>query len=381
MPPPRARVLHLLRFDDRGGTEVQVATLLIHSRGTGFDQAAALLAPPGPVHRALVGAGVEAHSVAGSFGMAGAIGRLVRLLRQGRFDIVQAYGFRAGIVARVAALLGGRPGLVIGIRGMHFAGSEDLDGRMTRFVIGVERALAWTVRCYEANSAGAAAFLVSRGLPAEKFRVVPNGVETSGVPQAMHNAAQRPRLICVARLVQGKRHAVLLHALAGLGERGVDFECRLVGDGPWLEPLQELTRELGLQHRVSFLGTRPAEEVRALLADSDVFVLASIWEGLPGSVLEAMAAGLPVVGTNVNGIRDLVVAEETGLLVPPDDAAALAGAIGRLLGDPALRREMGRRGRERAEREFSIAALVDRKAALLGELIPASAARGRPDDG
>jgi glycosyltransferase involved in cell wall biosynthesis len=370
MPPPRARVLHLLRFDDRGGTEVQVATLLIHSRGTGFDQAAALLAPPGPVHRALSEAGVEAHSLAGSFGVPGAVVRLIRLLRRRRFHLVQAYGFRAGMVARFAALFAGRPSLVIGIRGMHFAGSEDLDGRMTRFVIGVERALARTVRCYEANSAGAAAFLVSRGLPAEKFRVVPNGVETNDVPQAMHNATQRPRVICVARLVQGKRHTVLLRALAALGERGAQFDCRLVGDGPWLEPLQQLTRELGLQDRVSFLGTRPAEEVRALLADSDVFVLASLWEGLPGSVLEAMAAGLPVVGTDVNGIRDLVVAEESGLLVPPDDDDALAGAIGRLLADPALRREMGRRGRERAEREFSIAALVERKASLLAELVP-----------
>src|SRR4051812_40114936 len=123
MPPPVPKVLHLLRFDDRGGTEVQVATLLVNSRGGGTAQSAALLAPPGPVQRALAAAGVEAHSLAGRFGLAGSIARLVVILRRGRFDLVQAYGFRAGIIARVAALLGGRPGIVIGIRGIHFAGS------------------------------------------------------------------------------------------------------------------------------------------------------------------------------------------------------------------------------------------------------------------
>jgi glycosyltransferase involved in cell wall biosynthesis len=99
-----------------------------------------------------------------------------------------------------------------------------------------------------------------------------------------------------------------------------------------------------------------------------VFVLPSLWEGLPGSVLEAMAAGLPVVGTDVNGTREVVVDGETGLLVPPDDVDALTDALRTLFADASLRRAMGRRGRERAEREYSIAALVERKAQLLREL-------------
>jgi glycosyltransferase involved in cell wall biosynthesis len=106
-----------------------------------------------------------------------------------------------------------------------------------------------------------------------------------------------------------------------------------------------------------------------------VFVLASIWEGLPGSVLEAMAAGLPVVGTNVNGIREIVVPGQTGLLVPPDDADALAEALDALLSDADLRARMGRRGRDRAASEFSIDALVDRKTALFREIAAARAAR------
>jgi glycosyltransferase involved in cell wall biosynthesis len=229
------------------------------------------------------------------------------------------------------------------------------------------------VRCYDANSTGAAAFLQSRGLPSEKFRVIPNGVETAGVPQATHDAKARPKVICVARLVQGKRHAVLLHALARLRDEGADFECELVGDGPWLETTQALAAKLGLADRVNFLGTRPPEDVRALLAGADVFVLASIWEGLPGSVLEAMAAGLPVVGTNVNGIREIVVPGETGVLVPPDDADALADALGALLANAGVRAKMGRNGRDRARAEFSIETLVERKTALFGEIAGARA--------
>jgi glycogen synthase len=368
MPPRVPKVLHLLRFDDRGGTEVQVATLLVNSRDTGTEQSAALLAPPGPVRRALVEAGVEAHSLAGSFGLVGSIARLVAILRRGRFDLVQAYGFRAGIVARVAALLGGRPGIVIGIRGMHFAGSENLESRMTRFVIAAERALARSVRCYESNSYGAVAFLVSRGLPAAKFRVIPNGVETNGVPRAAHTATTRPRLICVARIVRRKRHAILLQALARLRAEGVDFACDFVGDGPWLDLVRDYAAQLGLADHVAFRGSQPTESVRESLAGSDVFVLPSMWEGLPGSVLEAMAAGLPVVGTDVNGTREVVVDGETGLLVPPDDVDALTDALRTLFADASLRRAMGRRGRERAEREYSIAALVERKAQLLREL-------------
>jgi glycosyltransferase involved in cell wall biosynthesis len=220
---------------------------------------------------------------------------------------------------------------------------------MTPFVIAVERALAWTVRCYEANSHGAVTSLVSRGFRPGAVPRHPNGVDTNGVPQAAHGDRPRPRVVCVARLLHGKRHAVILQALAQLRADGIEFECELVGDGPWLPALRELTSELGLYDCVVFAGTQPAPQVRERLAAAHVFVLASIWEALPGSVLEAMAAGLPLVGTNVNGIRELVVDGETGMLVPPEDPGGLAAALGALLGDPKQRRVMGRRGRERAE--------------------------------
>jgi glycosyltransferase involved in cell wall biosynthesis len=368
----RPKVLHVLRSDDWGGTEVQVATLLVRAGKRSSVQRAAVLS--GRRRGALADAGVPAYSLDGRLGLLSAIFRLAALLRRHHFEVIEAYGFRAGLVSRLAALFGGRPGVLVGIRGMHFAGFEDLNGGMTRFVIAVERALAPTVRCYDANSRGAAEFLVSRGLPAEKFRVIPNGVETAGVPRAAHAPTDRPKLICVARLVQGKRHGVLLEALHRLRSQGADFDCQLVGDGPWLETIRAQATSLGLAERVHFLGTRRPEEVRRLLADADVFVLASIWEGLPGSVLEAMAAGLPVVGTNVNGIRELVVDGETGLLVPPDDAGALAEALGRIFADDDLRRQMGAQGRMRVENEFSISTLIEQKNTLFREIAQALAA-------
>src|SRR3954471_7049951 len=279
--PSRPKVLHILRSDDWGGTEVQIATLLVRTPKALSVQRAAVLARA-TRRGALADAGVPAFSLAGRLGLASATWRLVGLLRRHRFEVIEAYGFRAGLVARVAAVFGGRPDVLIGIRGMHFAGFENLNGLMTRFVIGVERMLVGSVRCYDANSRGAAAFLQSRGLPPEKFRVIPNGVETAGVPVATHEAKARPKVICVARIVQGKRHAVLLHALARLRDEGADFECERVGDGPWLEATRALTVRLGLADGVRFLGTRTPEDVRALLAGADVFVLASIWEGLPG---------------------------------------------------------------------------------------------------
>ena len=144
---------------------------------------------------------------------------------------------------------------------------------------------------------------------------------------------------------------------------------------PWLDATRALAAKLGLADRVEFLGTRPPEDVRELLAGADVFVLASIWEGLPGSVIEAMAAGLPVVGTNVNGIREIVVAGETGLLV----AAGRRRRAGRGARHAARGRRPARpdgpRGRDRARAEYSIEALVERKTALFREIAAARAAR------
>jgi glycosyltransferase involved in cell wall biosynthesis len=125
----------------------------------------------------------------------------------------------------------------------------------------------------------------------------------------------------------------------------------LAGDGPLRADLEAEARDLGVAGRCVFLGQRA--DVPALLAAADLFVLPSLYEGLPVSVLEAMAAQRPIVATAIGGTDEAVTNEVTGLLVPPRDAAALASAIRRMRADPALARRLASGGRERVEREFS----------------------------
>jgi glycosyltransferase involved in cell wall biosynthesis len=157
-----------------------------------------------------------------------------------------------------------------------------------------------------------------------------------------------------ARLHQQKGHAYLLTAAALVP----DATFVLAGDGPLRAELEQRARELGVAGRCLFLGERA--DVPDLLAAADLFLLPSLWEGLPLSVLEAMAAGRPVVATAIGGTDEAVTDGVTGLLVPPRDPAAIAAAIARLRDDPGLAERLAAAGRARVEREFSSRATAER---------------------
>lgn len=382
--PTTPRILHLLPCDDWGGTEVQISTQVLMTDQAQCAQSVAMLQPPGVVFERLHAGGVPVTSLSSRFGLLGSLRGLVRVLRAEQFDAIEAYGLKAGVIARVAVRLGRRIPVVIGVRGLHFTSAEEAGvGLSTRLVLFVERTLSPWVHTFDANSRGAREFLVAHGFRAEQFRVIVNGVRTRGVPMAGHAEGRTPKIICVARFVPLKRHELLLRALAEIRDAGVDFRCEMIGYGPSLDTCRRLAEELGLADRVVFAGRVPQEEIRRRLADADVFTLVSIWEGMPGSVLEAMAAGLPVVGTDVNGTNEVVVDGETGFLVPSDDLAALRGALLGLIEDRELRVAMGARGRLRAEELFSFERVVAEKVAFYAEVagkpLPDGLASSEPD--
>jgi glycosyltransferase involved in cell wall biosynthesis len=197
---------------------------------------------------------------------------------------------------------------------------------------------------YVTNSRALAAELVDEEkVPAGRIEVIANGVE---LPEKTADPSRRPaRGIVVANLIAYKGHADLVEALTLLDTP--PLLC-LVGEGPERERLTALVRARGLEHVVTLAGAVP--DARALLADYQFAVLPSHTEGLPNAVLEAMAAGLPVVATSVGGVSDVLADGVAGLLVPPRDPAALATAIERLAGDPDLRCALGAAGRRAAAR-------------------------------
>lgn len=188
-----------------------------------------------------------------------------------------------------------------------------------------------------------------RVVPLDKLRVVHNALPDVGPELRAQPSTAPPRIVSVARFEQPKDPLTLIAALARL--RDAAWTCELIGDGSMRPQVEAALAEAGLAERVSLLGER--DDVTARLAAGQVFVLPTLREGFPISILEGMRAGLPVVASEVGGIAEAVVDGETGALVPPGDPAALAAALEPLLVDADRRRAQGEAGRRRYEQEFS----------------------------
>ena len=358
------RVLQVLTCDALGGTELMVASLVERLDPREVQTTVASLDTEGPVCRRLRRAGLEFHSLGGG-GTVATLARLGRLLRRGRFDVVNVYGLKASMAARLlTTLLSPSAGVVVGVRGLHVTDVERPQSLQGRAILALERLTSRLVAMYDANSPGAVELLTRGGIDSKRVCYIPNGVDPSDWPAAHRSGRVGiPTVICVARFTRLKRHEDVLAALARIDD-SVQFRAVFVGDGPTRAGSVRMVSELGLADVVEFAGTLSRLQVRERLAAADVFCLASLWEGMPGSVMEAMMASLPVVGTDVNGIRDLVADGVTGLLLPPRDPHALADALERLLKDRQLRLRLGAAGRERVVREFSIDRMVAEKQRL-----------------
>ncbi|MBC7317014.1 MAG: glycosyltransferase, partial [Chloroflexi bacterium] len=172
----------------------------------------------------------------------------------------------------------------------------------------------------------------------------------------------------VCRLYKPRDFTTLLRAFQGLSRR-VDVHLLIVGDGPYRPEVEALIKALSLEERVTLLGFR--RDVPALLGASDLFVLSTDhWEALGLAILEAMAAGRPVVASRIGGIVEAVSEGEAGLLVPPKDPVALEEAMYSLLSDPAKAAAMGQAGRERVARYFTLERMVQEIGAIYEEEMP-----------
>ncbi len=195
---------------------------------------------------------------------------------------------------------------------------------------------------------------------AAKTVVIPCGVDVGTFAPRHRTANGALRIACVAGLRDYKGHAWLVEACRLLAARGVPFELSLVGDGPERKALEAQVASAGLQDRVTLLGNRPHGEVKALLDASDVMVMPSVttpagmMDGIPVALMEAMAAGMPVVSTRVSGIPELVKDGETGLLAPEKDAAALADALERLHREPELGRRLAEAARQHVVESYNL---------------------------
>jgi glycosyltransferase involved in cell wall biosynthesis len=192
----------------------------------------------------------------------------------------------------------------------------------------------------------------------------------NGMPELPAQSRARPERVpvlmtMVARFEPQKDHASLLRALAEL--KALPWQLDLIGDGPLFGRTQDLARELGIGDRVRFLGHR--NDVAARLAQSQVYLLSSNWEGFPRSILEAMRAGLPVIASDVAGVRESVEEGVTGFVVPRGDREVWRVRLQQLLTDPLLRSRLGANGRVRYEQHFTFERTLERTFALYQQVL------------
>jgi colanic acid/amylovoran biosynthesis glycosyltransferase len=227
------------------------------------------------------------------------------------------------------------------------------------FEIGLDK-LVVAARVIVTETDYAAQFLRER-FPEHSHRIhrIYNGLTLAGFGRTNFSFTP-PLIVAVGRLIAKKGFTDLIRACGLLAEVGKSFQCEIIGEGPLENELRAQIDQLNLQDRVALSGAKPQREVRQRLAVASVFVLPSVvdaqggMDNLPTVIMEAMAAGLPVISTDIGGIPEMVGQNETGFLVGPGDAVRLAGAIEKIIDDRSLAQKLGEAGYERAQELFSI---------------------------
>jgi glycosyltransferase involved in cell wall biosynthesis len=379
-PERPIRLLHVISTLYAGGTEMLMLRL-IRSLDTSRYRVRVAYLRGTPELKAEVEAATGAPPFDAGLGHKAdpmALARLFGYVRRERFDLVHTHMDLADYYGGLAARLGGARGLV--------STKHNADEFRTRATWKRWPFLALERFAYEAAdavivvSAGLRDFLeTAEHLPRRKMIVIENGVYP-GIAAAAPTRDEarrrlghhgfRPLLGSVGRLAPQKGHAHLLDALPAILASFPEAGLVLAGDGPERANLETRAERLGIRDRVAFLGHR--EDVPAVLAALDLFLLPSLWEGMPQALLEAMAMSLPIVAARCIGIVDLLEDGAEALLVPPRDGAALAAAAVRLLGDRSLAGRLAGAARRRAVERHSLAATAARVEALYRTIL------GRP---
>lgn len=365
------RLLHIIPTLDRAGAEKQLVLLATHLPRDEFEVYVCALTRGGPLLAELHDAGIPT-AVIGKRWKAdpAAYWKLRRHVARLRPDIVHTWLFAAGAYGRRAAIAQKVPSLVHGER--------CVDAWKNQWQWWLDRRLAERTTRLVANSPGVRDYNVAHGLPAEKFTVIPNGVppaRASDVTRdelcAKLDLPPDARLIgTVGRLWPQKRVKDLIWALELVAVLHPTIRLLVIGDGPQRPDLERYASLASSLDRVRFLGHR--DDVWRILPHLDVLWQGSGYEGVPNAVLEALAAAVPVVATDIPGNRDLVIPGETGFLVPIAGRAEYARATDRILADEALARRFGEAGREKALGSFGVQQMVAAYGRLYRETVACS---------
>ena len=350
----KIKVLQFLSTAYPGGTELSLLSLVGKMDREKFETEVCFFYSEGPLSNSFSWQASKVYHLGfGRLNILRVMVRLYKILKDGRYDLIHIYGLKANIAGRIMGRLAGCRNIVTGLRSIYPGNKK------SRLHLFLDRLTLPLVKLYISNSRCGVNFLVKSGYPKAIFKVVHSGIDPEKFCIKRGKIEGKcPVIISIGRLEKVKDHRTLLSALSILAKKGLDFSCLLVGDGSLKRELVELSHRLGLDGKCHFLGTR--DDIPELLSISDIFVFSSLFEGLPRAIMEAMAASLPVVATDVGGVSELVGDGVTGILVPPGDGEAMASGIQKLLQDSDLRERMGASGLKKIKEEFSFDEMADR---------------------
>jgi L-malate glycosyltransferase len=358
-----ARVLHLITRLPVGGAErllVDIASQLDRNR---YESVVCCIQEKGELAQELEALGIPVLCLnrmrSKRFDLR-AVADLIGLIRARRISLVHCHLYHANLYGRLAALVARVPAIATVHntyvrRKLHRRLLNNLLSRGSARVIAVSEEIRRDLLRYD-------------GIAPDRIVMIQNGIDLRRVETQMTRLQARERLGisaeeftigCIGRLEEQKGHRYLLEALAMLEEDQTlagRTRVLLVGDGRLQRELKERASALGVAGKVSFLGTR--RDIAEILKALDLVVMPSLWEGLSVAMLEAMAAGLPLVISDVGGVSQALGNNEYGLKVAPADPAGLAGAIRLLAGDPGRRASLGRLAKQRVLAEFSAEAML-----------------------
>lgn len=358
----RIRILHIILSLEIGGMEQVVADLIRSLDGESFEPIVACLESRGPIAAELEGEGVRVIQLPRMVPIASFLypAELIRIIREERIDVVHVHSgcwHKGALAARIA----GVKNVIYTEHGRIFPDS--------RKVMFLDRLYSPLTRHVVAVSNDLARYMTREvGIAAEKISVITNGIDDGRFPSAEGNDTGGPvRIGIIARLAPVKNIAMLLRAMAEVRRGKQEAVLAVIGDGPEREALEMLSAELGLGDGVEFHGFR--RDIPEVLRNIDIFALSSRSEGTSITLLETMAAGKPVVVTNVGGNTEIVRDGVNGFLVPSGDSAAMAKALLALVENPRLRQGMGAANVARVAERYSIRAMTRRYEELYREAV------------
>ncbi|MGO9600819.1 MAG: glycosyltransferase [Isosphaeraceae bacterium] len=364
------KILQLIPTLDRSGAEKQMVLLAKGLPADRFTVEVATLTRTGPLEGELKAAGIPVTAIGKRLKFdPHTLSRLVRLLRSGRFDVLQTWIFAANTYGRIAARIAKVPVVITTEMAVDL-----WKGKTERFI---DRRLARSCDRLVGNSQAVVDYYRALGVPEDRLMMIYSGINEEEPPPVdpalvraeFGFAADAPLVLFAGRLAEQKRVDDLLKALDVLQQVQGDVRTLIAGDGPLRSRLEELAYLYHLSERVRFLGHR--EDVPRLLAAADLVVLPSAYEGLPNLVLEAMLFRKPVVATAAPGTTEVVLDGQNGVLVPIGNPPLLARAIRDVVRDGALAQRLGQAGREHVVTNFATQTMIDRFAALYEELAAA----------